>query len=367
VVHGRAPASAPSGTPSLLVVSSSGALLWSADTAPTTLPAAPASVAGTEVLVAASGTSAEYDAKLHRYSLATGSVLPAVDLLGASSNGVAIDEAGDVLTAADDLQRIHAGAVAWTYQMVGTGLTGSNPAIAPDGTIYVAGRGLADHYIHAVDPNGTGKWKQELTDATVSPIAVDEASRVYVVDGSGWLWVFESSGSLAWKFELPSKNSGGGVIVGPDHTVYVGTLSRLPKDFTGEYMYAVREAAAGKGELVWSVNVGRGFIPTTPALSAGGTLYVTDFCRELFALDAATGRVKWSFLAPGLPDDDTCAPMSSPTIGEGGTVYVSVESNGESHPASLFALDGDGTGPAVGTWSMEGADPSHSHRLAKKP
>ena len=53
---------------------------------------------------------------------------------------------------------------------------------------------------------------------------------------------------------------------------------------------------------------------TSGPAAAGGTVYVTDVVGQLYALDAATGRLRWTRTTAG-------AVESSPAVA-GGTVYV---------------------------------------------
>lgn len=80
------------------------------------------------------------------------------------------------------------------------------------------------------------------------------------------------------------------------------------------------------GELRWTFATG-GTVNSSPALGAGGTLYVGSDDGRLYALDGATGAQKWAFLTGG--------PISfSPAVGTDGTVYF------RSSDENFYALDG---------------------------
>ena len=152
--------------------------------------------------------------------------------------------------------------------------------------VYVAG----ETTLYALDPStGDRLWSAPAGSKSVS--APDEGGRrVFVgTDGSG-LAAFTNDGKLAWRFT----GKGAGDWFGPpryaDGVVYVGTYQR--------YVYAV-DAVTGKQR--WSARL-LGSALTLPALdSARGALYV---CSETFrnnptlwALDARTGKELWNHRA----------------------------------------------------------------------
>lgn len=365
-----APAIAPSGVivahgrpddvaadDNVFAISPSGQVLWSAHVDDGTHPAPPASVVGDEVVLATTDLGAA-GSTLARFALADGAPGATAAVDGAILSGVAAADDGTIYVPGDPL--VAFGEPGWTYPLSGGGITGSNPAVGPSGTIYVAARGISDRNLYAVSPAGVELWKRDLGDAVIAPIAIDEGERIYAVNASGLLVVHDRSGELAWSFQLPSYTSGGGIVLGPDGTVYLGTLAANPADYLGEWVYAVRQARGGGGELVWSAAVGHG-VGNTPALSAGGTLYVTDICRQVTALDAATGEERWVFAEPNT-EEGLCSGFSAPAIGDDGTVYVLTEGHGDD-PGGTYALGGDGTGPAPSAWPVESADPAHTGRV----
>ena len=110
-------------------------------------------------------------------------------------------------------------------------------------------------------------------------------------------------------------------------------------------VYAV---AASDGRQVWKRSTG-GPVSATPAI-AGGTLYVGSYDGKLYALDARTGALRWKFATEGerrfearglhgfQPRSQTIADpfdvfLSSPVVVDG-TVYFG---SGDGH---VYALDG---------------------------
>ncbi|HLU64948.1 MAG TPA: PQQ-binding-like beta-propeller repeat protein, partial [Kofleriaceae bacterium] len=316
-----------------------------------------------EVLVPAALTGAD-SGRLYRYQLAGGAPLDPVDLTGPVTDGLAVGGDGTIYAAATPLQAVAEGGVTWSYPMDGNGKTGSNAAIGPSGTIYVGGRGLTEHNLHAVNPDGSRKWAHDVGASIIDPIAVDDEERIYALTADGVVVAYEASGELAWSIQLPSFSSGGGIVIGPDRTIYVGTIGTTPGSYEGEHLFAVREGEGGQGAIVWKKKVGLSWIPTTPALSSGGTLYVSDFCKTLTAVRASDGEELWSYELPEVAGEDLCASFSAPAIGPDGRVYVWNGGRPGGEGAGLYVFRGDGTGPADSPWPQEGGDPAHTGRVA---
>lgn len=129
------------------------------------------------------------------------------------------------------------GRLKWQYTMGKTAFD-RTPAIGPVGTIYV---GAEDGFIHALDPNGSLKWKEQYVTAT------------------GW------GGGIKSNLLLDSK----------------GTLYFLGKD---QYVYAVSSATR---QLLWKHPTGyedNSYPGIQLCLDTSGTLYVPVDERVLIAL-----------------------------------------------------------------------------------
>jgi outer membrane protein assembly factor BamB len=362
VVQGRHTPHTPEDGPTVVALDPCGNFLWGGVTRPGSSPAPPATIHQGVVLAPATVSGSPLGGRVYRFDLASGDPLASFELTGPVTDGLAVGGDGTFYVPATPLQAVGDGGAPWSYEMDGTGKTGSNAVVGPSGTIYVAGRG-DDHNLHAVNPNGTEKWKRDLGRATIDPIAIDEEERIYVVTAGGLLAVYDLDNELAWSYQVPSGRSGGGMIIGPDHTVYLGSQA-LPGDYTSEYLFAVREGKGGEGELAWRTLVGLSSIRTTPALSEGGTLYVSDYCRWLVAVRASDGDELWSYKIPELGDQDICPGFSAPVLAPDGTVYAWSKGLADGTGAGLYAFRGDGTGPANSAWPQEGADAAHSGRVS---
>jgi len=138
------------------------------------------------------------------------------------------------------------GGLIWTFQTHGPaslpGAIAASPAVAPDGTVYVAG--LYDPNLYALDPVlGTKKWACRLppeTRAYAAPVvAVDGTIYLCRIHDSQLYAVDPNSGQIKWATDLasaldpedangldvfyPDKNSAWSEpVLGPDRTIYAG-------------------------------------------------------------------------------------------------------------------------------------------------
>lgn len=67
----------------------------------------------------------------------------------------------------------------------------SEPALGPDGTIYVS---LDDPYLRAVSPDGSIKWVTRLGDDGAFTLAVDKDGFVYAASDDGYIYVVSPDG-----------------------------------------------------------------------------------------------------------------------------------------------------------------------------
>ena len=108
-----------------------------------------------------------YDSHLYAIDPNDGTILWAVDLL----------EAPGIDAEAEDFD---ADADGW-----------SEPALGPDGTIYVS---LDDPYLRAVDPDGTIKWATKLGDVGAFTLTIDARGWVYAACDDGHVYVVDDDG-----------------------------------------------------------------------------------------------------------------------------------------------------------------------------
>ena len=140
-----------------------------------------------------------------------------------------------------------------------------SPCIADDGTIYVIS---FDCNLHAVNPNGTMKWKTYLGQAGTSPtIGLD--GPIYC--GYRDLYAINPwNGSVKWVYDVPGTVEGGTPCSSIDGTIYLGT-------WEGGYLIAVNP----DGTEQWRKSIGGTDSP--PAIGADGTVYIGSGARCLYA------------------------------------------------------------------------------------
>lgn len=196
--------------------------------------------------------------------------------------------------------RIFPGEGEWSFppgQKAKLGSLFAAPAVS-DGVVYLAS---LEGRIYALDVStGTEKWKepyQVAGEIQASPLVVGgkvfiaAADRVYAIDAqvgkSVWMQTNQNNGRVSVK----SFHAYGRVWVKPEvdetaSTLYFGTLDRE--------FYAVDTAS---GDLKWKFSVG-GAILTTP-LVYKGKIYFGSFDGNLYALDAVSREKGLAFPAGG--------------------------------------------------------------------
>jgi outer membrane protein assembly factor BamB len=155
-----------------------------------------------------------------------------------------------------------------------TGFVTSSPALGPRGTLYI---GSFDGALHALDARtGEPRWSYATDDHVYASPALGERS-VYIASADGSVYAFDLRGVLRWRYD-----TGDTIRSSP-------VLGRAPN---------------GTGRI----------------------LYVGSANGELYALDAGTGRRRWSF--DTTPNDPVLRDRndlnSSPALGRRG-VYIGGE------------------------------------------
>ena len=216
----------------------------------------------------------------------------------------------------------------------------SSPTVA-GGMVYF---GSSDNFLYAVDAASDPlRWKFDAHGNVGSSPAVN-AGAVYFASLDGSLYALDAaSGKKKWSFatEGERRHTGAGMDyasalrsqIMPDPwdfflsspvvaegTVYFGSGDA--------HVYAVDAAT---GALRWKTATG-GVVHSSPAVS-GGMVYVGCFDTRFYALDAATGAVRWTFRTQS---DDQAHLMTgtpgSPCVANG-VVYFG------SRDAHIYALD----------------------------
>ncbi len=194
----------------------------------------------------------------------------------------------------------------WGFQAV----TGSSPAIAADGTIYV---GSYKDFL-AVNPDGTVKWTFPTSDWVVSSPAIGADGTIYfgvqewnptTGSAASHLYAVNPDGTEKWAF-LASGYLNSSPAIGADGTIYIGS--------DDHNLYALTDGGQGTVTEKWKFLTG-GTVESSPAIGPDGTIYFGSGDGNLYALtdNGTSATKKWALTGAG---------SSSPTIGADGTIYV---------------------------------------------
>ena len=180
--------------------------------------------------------------------------------------------------------RLNDGSKAWQYpDKSGTQLFYADPVLTTDGQLLVGSAGRDDQ-LTSLDPStGQQKWSAPFvaTDRWVAPPLVVE-SKVYAANNDGTLYVLDlATGSKVWSLHISRELWGAPVTNGK--LIFVTSLDH--------FLYAVDPDAQ---KVVWKVDLG-GSVPGSPAVSKDGTtLFIGSFAKKIFAVDVATGSIRWT-------------------------------------------------------------------------
>lgn len=206
-------------------------------------------------------------------------------------------------------------AVNWTSGIPADG----TPAIGADGTLY-AGSGAS---VVAVRNDGTLLWQQPLASGMMESVALGPDGVVYAAEDNGdaasSVRGFAPDGTPRWSYQVPSGIQSTPAINPQNTRLYFGC--------TDNNLYAL-DISAGLPRLAWKKKLG-GHVDSSPALDSTGNVYVVSANRTAWKLSPA-GATLWTY---SLARGSATSPWCSPALDEArGTVY----SGG---PNAFFALN----------------------------
>jgi outer membrane protein assembly factor BamB len=234
----------------------------------------------------------------------------------------------------------HDGTFQWEYTDGTDAAVRGSPALASDGTIYVVMERLSTsefattQELHAVNPNGTQKWKVTLGNGyseigALTPSLASDGT-IYVAGDN--LYAVNPDGSSKWTASHGGSNTWyGAPAIGSDGTIY-GVYWNLTQ---------VVQAWNPDGTVKWTGTDDLGTIPIScsPSLAADGTIYIGSVGPgpgsnngTLWAFDS-TGAFKWKY---NTGDYDV---RTSPAIDADGTIYFGTKGNF----GYIIALNPNGT------------------------
>lgn len=215
--------------------------------------------------------------------------------------------------------------IKWQFHSRGQIL--SSPAIAGD-TLYF---GSSDHCLYALDlATGTQQWKFKSEGRITSSPAIS-AGAVYFGSYDGNFYAVDAAtGQLRWKFQ-----TGGERRFAAKHLHGAEPASETMPDpfdfylsspavsngvvFFGSGDTHVYALDAATGNLKWKFKTG-GVVHASPAIS-GGTLFVGSWDSYFYALEAGSGKEIWRFKTGEDPDIHNQEGIQSSAAVADGVVY----------------------------------------------
>jgi outer membrane protein assembly factor BamB len=211
-----------------------------------------------------------------------------------------------------------AGDLKWVYE------TGSNAwsaaAFSPDGSLTW---GSCDTFFHHVSPEGRLLWRKRTLGFIAASVAVGSDGTLYAGAFDATFYALDPDiGKARWTFQTQDHIYGSAALLeenGETLAILFGAADGL--------LYAL----SPDGDLMWRFDTGAPIrsspvIGRAPTGEPGQIVYFGNGDGILFALDAQTGRRRWSYDTTGagdaLPDRNDL--NGSPALGEGG-VFIGGE------------------------------------------
>ena len=174
----------------------------------------------------------------------------------------------------------------------------------------------SDTYLYALDKSGALIWKTNSSHAMWSTPATD-GKLIYAGSTDHHVYAYDQgNGRQAWS----SEDLGGAVVgdmaLSPEGVMYIGTL--------GSKMMAL-DAAGGK--ILWQTPA-KGWVWADP-LIAGDQVIFSDLEGYVYAVDAASGSIKWQVQ----PDTGADRAITGAPVVVENTLYVA------SQAGVLYAID----------------------------
>lgn len=243
----------------------------------------------------------------------------AVDV-GFSAPAIGAD--GSVYVASDSLYALSPdGSIRWTRFSTGEDLR-SSPSIGSDGTIYFAAHNIPLTAMHP--DSGRVLWERPLgtQEHVYASPAIGTDGSIYVATDNCILYAVSSAGASLWSFDAGTAGSTCSMrsspAVGADGTIYLGTSDRIPRPV----FFAVRPTGAlrwtySPSGLPLDVSRENFDIYSSPVIGNDGAVYFGHEFRRVYAVDGLAGSEKWVV--------KTLAGMawSSPVLTLGGVLIIS--------------------------------------------
>jgi len=203
----------------------------------------------------------------------------------------------------------------------------SSPTVAGD-TLYF---GSCDHYLYALDiATGKQKWKFK-TDGRITSSPAVVAGVVYFVSYDANFYALDAaSGQLKWKFKTGGERRFAAThLHGAEPATEImpdpfDSFLSSPAVWNGNVYFGCGDTNiyaldAATGNLKWKFKTGN-VVHASPAI-AGGSLFVGSWDSYFYALDTASGKELWRFKTGEDPDIHNQVGIQSSAAVMDGVVY----------------------------------------------
>ncbi len=137
-------------------------------------------------------------------------------------------------------------------------------------------------------------WRYRAQSLLEFPPAI-AYGRLYIVSNAGvTIAVNTRTGKKAWKHPVGRCSAASPAV--HEHVVFAAFLNRPPCNAKKVLDGEVIAFAAGFGKIRWRTSIGPS---ESSPLVANGRVYVGDWRGRVYALDAVTGKIRWSFRTSG--------------------------------------------------------------------
>jgi outer membrane protein assembly factor BamB len=156
------------------------------------------------------------------------------------------------------------GTLKWRYG-TGTDCGGAGATVGDDGTIYF---GDLLGYLHAVNPDGTRKWRKDLLDNIYTSPSITEEGNIIVGTYLGYIYSFKADGTENWKFEVEKYEwLHSSPVIDKYGIIYFGA--------NNGWFYALNP----DGTLKWKYKTLDYIFPSV-AIDENGTIYIAAHCTS---------------------------------------------------------------------------------------
>ncbi len=175
--------------------------------------------------------------------------------------------------------------------------------LLPDASVLAGGGGIA-----RILPDGTIAWRFPVTSHVRGAPAVDGEGHLYFSTLGGEIVSLDAQGALRWRERVRSRCDSTPVLAG-------GCLVILGCDDSSLNAFSTLD-----GRPVWKLFAPGAFRGAGALSPDGSVLYWGGFDRHLYAVETATGKVRWRYRTSG-------RHLGAPLVDAGGHVLVFPEEN----------------------------------------